>query len=236
MKFFRIILIFAVVSFLSFDMNGQESAVMHERSPEQEAAKQTEKLQNELQLTPEQTQIVHEINLKYARERKVSNTRTDALRRIKEKDEDLQRVLNQDQFRQLQNKRYDRSTFQSSGNVNYQSDYNSNQNRRSAYPSTRSNNSESVDRRSGSSDMRNDYNSQSSRTEMRNYDNHRSTQYNSSRSNPNAGNNENSSVLRSGSSVNSVSRSATSNESSSSRSTSAPRTSESTNTTTTNRR
>jgi Spy/CpxP family protein refolding chaperone len=50
-------------------------------------------MQQELNLTTEQTQQVHEINLKYARERQVSNSRTEALQRIKNKEQDLRRVL-----------------------------------------------------------------------------------------------------------------------------------------------
>jgi len=90
---------------------GQETSAM-DRSPEQEAAKQTEKLQAELNLTPEQVKKVQEINLKYARERQISNTRSAAMQRIKDKDSDLKRVLTSEQYIQLQNKRYERSSFQ----------------------------------------------------------------------------------------------------------------------------
>ena len=92
---------------------GQENTAMPERSPEREAVKQTEKLQSDLQLNSDQLKRVHEINLKYARERQNSNSRSDALKRIKDKDEDLQRVLNTEQYNRLQHKRYDRSSFQS---------------------------------------------------------------------------------------------------------------------------
>jgi len=93
---------------------GQEAIVIPERTPEQEAAKQTEKLQQELNLSTEQARQVHEINLKYARARKVSNTRMDAIQRIKDKEVELSRVLNEQQQSVLQNKRYERSSFQSS--------------------------------------------------------------------------------------------------------------------------
>lgn len=227
MNFLRIILLTALISFLSIHVYGQENAVVQERTPEQEAARQTEKLQNELQLTPEQTQLVNEINLKYARERKFSNTRSDALRRIKEKDEDLQRVLNQDQFRQLQNKRYDRSSFQPSVNgLNYQSDFNAGQNRRSTYQPTRANNTESGERKTVTSEMHRDYNRINPEINTRSYDSQRSVQHNSTRTTQSSGSYESPSVLRSGSSVNNTPRAASSSENSSSRSNySAPRSS-----------
>ncbi len=93
---------------------GQENIAIPERTPEQEAAKQTEKLQQELKLSTEQARQVHEINLKYARARKVSNTRMDAIQRIKDKEVELSRVLNEQQQSALQNKRYARSSFQPS--------------------------------------------------------------------------------------------------------------------------
>lgn len=115
MKFLKII----VLSFLflcpAFVL-GQENSSVPQRTPEQEAAKQTEKLQQELNLSTEQAQQVHEINLKYARARKVSNTRLEAIQRVKDKDVELSRVLNEHQQTMLQNKRYERSSFQSSDN------------------------------------------------------------------------------------------------------------------------
>lgn len=113
MKVLKIISLTVVVFLLNIHVYSQENNTVQERTPEQEAIKQTEKLQNELQLTPEQVQRVNEINLKYARERQASNNRRDAIKRIKDKDNDLQKVLNQEQYQQLQNKRYERSSFQS---------------------------------------------------------------------------------------------------------------------------
>lgn len=113
MRFYKFIfLLFLFVS--SNSIVGQESSTAPERSPEQEALKQTEKMQTELQLSPEQTRQIHEINLKYALARKVSNTRSDAIQRIKDKEVELSRILNSNQQYILQNKRYERSTFQSS--------------------------------------------------------------------------------------------------------------------------
>lgn len=93
----------------------QQLASLQERTPEQEAAFQTEKLQQELQLTSEQARQVHEINLKYARARQQSNTRADAIQRIRDKEADLNRILNENQRTTLQNKRYERTQFQQNG-------------------------------------------------------------------------------------------------------------------------
>ncbi|NDV45744.1 hypothetical protein D0T49_01595 [Paludibacter sp. 221] len=81
------------------------------RTPEQEATRQTERLQQELNLTPEQTRKVYEINLRYARQRQQSNTRSEAMERTKNKDADLKRVLNNEQYNQLRDKHYERSTY-----------------------------------------------------------------------------------------------------------------------------
>ena len=89
----------------------QETPVVMQRTPEQEAAKQTEKLQQELSLTQEQVRKVYEINLRYARARQVSNTRTEAMERMKNKNADLEKVLTADQNERLQSKRYERSNF-----------------------------------------------------------------------------------------------------------------------------
>lgn len=113
MKFLKLFLFSFLLMQFNIIVYGQENTAMPERSPEQEAVKQTEKLQSDLQLNSDQLKQVHEINLKYARERQNSNTRSDALKRIKDKDEDLQRVLNSEQYNKLQHKRYDRSSFQS---------------------------------------------------------------------------------------------------------------------------
>ena len=93
-------------------IHSQDIAVLSDRTPEQEAIKQTEKLQRELNLSPDQTKQVYEINLRYARERQVSNTRSEAMERIKNKNADLQTVLNADQNSRLENKRYERTSVE----------------------------------------------------------------------------------------------------------------------------
>jgi hypothetical protein len=97
----------------------QENSNTPQRTPEQEAVKQTDKLQQELNLTPEQAKQVYEINLKYARERQISNTRSQAMERMKNKNSEIQQVLNDEQNNKLQTKRYEHSTFENQqGNPN----------------------------------------------------------------------------------------------------------------------
>ncbi len=86
----------------------QEIATAPARTPEQEAAIQTQKMQAELNLNDNQAQEIYEINLKHARERQVSNSRSQALERVKNKDHEIQRVLTPDQYNRLQDKRYER--------------------------------------------------------------------------------------------------------------------------------
>jgi len=90
----------------------QENANTPQRTPEQEAVKQTDKLQQELNLTTEQAKQVYEINLKYARERQISNTRSQAMERMKNKNVEIQQVLNEEQNNKLQSKRYEHSSFE----------------------------------------------------------------------------------------------------------------------------
>lgn len=100
---FHIAVLFAAFIF-SISATAQSTSVT-DRTPEQEATKQTEKLQKELNLTAEQVKHVYDINLKYARERKQSNRRTDAVTRIKKKNEEISRVLSEKQNDELLSKR-----------------------------------------------------------------------------------------------------------------------------------
>ncbi|MBP6609749.1 MAG: hypothetical protein KA206_01515 [Paludibacter sp.] len=138
MNFLKIILLILVIGYLS-PVSSQENNSIPDRTPEQEAARQTEKLQQELQLTPEQIRKAHEINLKYARARKVSNSRSESIQRIKDKETDLLRILDSKQRSLLQSKRYERSSFNMSENeaLKSKSD-NSNPNARSANETQRS--------------------------------------------------------------------------------------------------
>lgn len=89
------------------------------RSPEQEAAKQTEKMQKELNLTEEQVKSIYDINLKYARERQQFNKRSDAVNRIKRKNDEISRILNDKQNFELQNKRSEIQSVEINGKRNY---------------------------------------------------------------------------------------------------------------------
>jgi hypothetical protein len=121
MKMLNKIFILVLMLCLTLSVESQENTVLPERTPEQEAMKQTEKLQQELNLTSEQIKQLYEINLRYARERQVSNTRTEAMERIKNKNADIERILSVDQNNHLQSKRYERTNPESSSSVRYQS-------------------------------------------------------------------------------------------------------------------
>lgn len=105
---------------LSFHIVGQENTVIIQQSPEQEAIKQTEKFQQELNLNPEQSKQIYDINLKYARERQISNKRSEAVERMKNKNADIQQILNQEQNEKLQTKRYERTTIESQKTIRNQ--------------------------------------------------------------------------------------------------------------------
>ena len=74
----------------------QESA-LPQRTPEEEAMKQTEMLQRELNLTEQQHDTIYVIHLKYARRRRESNTRQEALERLNSMTEDILQVLTPEQ-------------------------------------------------------------------------------------------------------------------------------------------
>lgn len=97
--------------FLCFELQAQEVNVP-ERTAEQEAARQTERLHQEVNLSPEQEKRVYDINLKYARERVVNNSRRESLERSKAKEHELMQVLSSEQNSRLQEKRVERSVYQ----------------------------------------------------------------------------------------------------------------------------
>lgn len=106
----RNVIIFIFSLFLILPFYGQENSTLPQRTPEHEASKQTERMQSELGLTDEQVKLVYDINLRYERERIVSNRRKDALERMQKKNEDLKKVLSEEQYAKLQSKRYSRNT------------------------------------------------------------------------------------------------------------------------------
>lgn len=111
MKYIHLILLSLILTILPTNGFCQDMLFGPDRAPEMEALKQTEKMQKELTLTVEQFKQVYAINLKYARERKVSNTRAEAAERAKNKDLELQKVLTAQQYNLLQTKRAENSTF-----------------------------------------------------------------------------------------------------------------------------
>lgn len=115
MSRFYVVLFLAIC--LTFPSKSQDNNAMPERTPEQEAAKQTEKLKQDLHLSAEQVAQAHAINLKYAKARQISNTRAEAVQRMKDKEADLMKILNYEQRVLLQNKRYERSSFRPPANA-----------------------------------------------------------------------------------------------------------------------
>ena len=140
MKFSKFVSIVFFLLTLILPIYGQENLTVPKRTPEQEAVKQTEKLQQELNLNQDQANHIYEINLRYARERQISNKRSEALERMKNKNAEIKQILSSEQNERLQSKRYERtyietntfnrnqpvnsSTFRSSSN------YRSNQSKR----------------------------------------------------------------------------------------------------------
>ena len=123
---------------------GQENIVVPKRTPNQEAAKQTEKLQQELNLNQDQAKQVFEINLRYARERQISNKRSEALERVKNKDSEIKQVLSPEQNNRLQSKRYERTYLETNTlnrnqpiNSGFRSSSNSRTNQTFSVPSSR---------------------------------------------------------------------------------------------------
>jgi hypothetical protein len=114
MKMFKFARLVLLLFILTISLFAQDNAVVVlQRTPEQEAAKQTEKLQQELNLSTGQVKLVYEINLRYARERQISNTRSEAMERMKNKNNEIQRILSAEQNNRLQTKRYERTTQES---------------------------------------------------------------------------------------------------------------------------
>ena len=109
MKLLNIALFVFLFLSMVLPMSSQEISVVPKRTPEQEAAKQTEKLQEELNLNQDQANKVYEINLHYARERQISNKRSEALERMKNKNTEINQVLSPEQNERLQSKRYERT-------------------------------------------------------------------------------------------------------------------------------
>lgn len=126
MKIFKLVSIVIFFLVLDLPVYSQENPVIPKRTPEQEAAKQTEKLQQELDLNQDQAKEIYEINLRYARERQISNKRSEAMERMKNKNADIEHVLSPEQNNRLQTKRYERTYLDSNTSNRNQSTNSSN--------------------------------------------------------------------------------------------------------------
>ena len=115
MKLLKFISLATFLLILNVNLYSQDNTA----TPEYEATKQTEKMQQELNLSTDQVKLVYEINLRYARARQSSTSRAEAMERLKNKDADLEHVLKPEQVNRLQNKRYERSGFQSVNPSNF---------------------------------------------------------------------------------------------------------------------
>lgn len=114
MKLLKIVSAF-ILLIMAYPVCSQDNVVIPEHTPEQEAIKQTERLHRELHLTTEQANRIYEINLRYARERQLSNTRSEAVERIKNKDAEVQQILSHEQNEKLRTKRYQHTTTRLAG-------------------------------------------------------------------------------------------------------------------------
>ncbi len=75
----------------------QEDANRPQRTPEQVAQKQTERLQRDLHLTKEQRDTIYKIHLKYARMRKPEESRDSVALRMSMMREELLQTMNDGQ-------------------------------------------------------------------------------------------------------------------------------------------
>jgi len=119
-KTFSIIITTLIFSTLHLSAQTDENGIVAVGSPETEAQRQTERMKSDLNLTPTQEKLVYNINLKYEKERQQSNDRRKAVERIKNKNEELQKVLTEQQYSKLQSKRYDHSALNRQKNTSTQ--------------------------------------------------------------------------------------------------------------------
>ncbi|MCL2597292.1 MAG: hypothetical protein FWD66_06490 [Paludibacter sp.] len=116
-KSFFIIITILIFSTLQIFAQTDENGVGSVRSPETEALRQTERMKTDLNLTPTQEKLVYNINLKYEKQRQQSNDRRKAVERIKNKNDELQKVLTEHQYAKLQSKRYNQSALHRQSNA-----------------------------------------------------------------------------------------------------------------------
>ncbi len=82
-----------------------EQSPMPQRTPEEEAMKQTEMLVRELGLTDEvQRDTLYRMHLKFARLRRTHHTRMDMMNQMTQMTEELKGILTQEQFDRFMNR------------------------------------------------------------------------------------------------------------------------------------
>lgn len=110
---YKYLLLLLIVGCFATLLPAQHTATQ-KNTPAQEATLQTEKLDSKLNLSPQQKEKIYAINLKYAKKRTTSNRRKEAIKRIKEKNREIRKVLNPKQQKEFeQNKRKVKSEFSS---------------------------------------------------------------------------------------------------------------------------
>lgn len=117
-KILFIIFLVTFVPVYGITQNDTDNSI-NQRTPEQEATKQTEKLQTELNLTPEQVKAIYQINLRYAQARKNATRRADAMQIIKNKDENIRKILTPMQNQQLESRRTSRQQIEVDGGTQH---------------------------------------------------------------------------------------------------------------------
>ena len=103
MKTRIVYLLFALLGGIS--LMAQQAEGKPQRTPQQIAERQTERLQRDVNLTEQQRDTVYAIHLKYAERRRENEDRSHVMIRMDSLREDLKGVLTDEQFKLLQQKR-----------------------------------------------------------------------------------------------------------------------------------
>lgn len=103
MKTRFVYLLFALFGGIS--LMAQQAEGKPQRTPQQIAERQTERLQRDVNLTEQQRDTVYAIHLKYAERRRENEDRSHVMIRMDSLREDLKGVLTDEQFKLLQQKR-----------------------------------------------------------------------------------------------------------------------------------
>ncbi len=79
-----------------------------QRTPEQEAAKHTEMMKRDLQLSEEQVDTIYRLNLKYAKLRRLASSREALFQNLDNKRQELKNLLTPSQYEQYINQQQSR--------------------------------------------------------------------------------------------------------------------------------